>query len=166
MPRGPKTCPAATPGACPEASHPTRLPVPISSRDTTGDALTGGERGGRCHTQGGSVPCPPAPPHAVLQECAQVPFLQSLPALTGLSTARNVTETSPGLRNRWLLVWLPHAQGDAVPSPPLAKRWRGAGAESSLVLGAERGSACCRVWLPSLQLQGELKKARFGFAVS
>lgn len=105
--------------------------------------------------RGGLCLAPLRLPTQCYRNVPRCPFCRSLPALTGLSTARNVTKTSPGLRNCWLLVWLPHARGDAVPSPPLAKRWRGAGAESSLVLGAERGSACCRVWLPSLQLQGE-----------
>lgn len=80
-------------------------------------------------------------------------------------------EMSPGLRNQQLLV--SPCPRSCHPLRPLrwpsgVRRWRGAGAESSPVLGSERGSACCWVCLPSLQLQGEQKMPGFacpGFAV-
>lgn len=75
--------------------------------------------------RGGLCLAPLRLPTQCYRNVPRCPFCRSLPALTGLSTARNVTETSPGLRNRWLLVWLPHARGDAVPSRPL--RWPSGG---------------------------------------
>lgn len=68
--------------------------------------------------RGGLCLAPLHLPTQCYRNVPRCPFRRSLPALTGLSTAPNVTKMSPGLRNCWILVWLPHAQGDAIPSVP------------------------------------------------